>query len=141
MKQQPDVKRFPRLLRGEVAAALTTLLWQKPQFSVVVTKKKDIVFKFRVPVPDNLRPSYPELWELFFGTGIEHWKKALSSAYWNAKWGDKELPHSLSNQLRVVYRDALRIWLKASLALAKDDNKKADQLRVFQDSSRTKCSC
>lgn len=141
MNEGSSVKRFPRLLRGEAAGALTTLLWQEPEFSVVATKKKEaVVFKFRVPVPENFQSAYPELWELFFGTGIEHWKKALSASYWQAEWGDKKLSRSLSNQLRVVYRDALGIWLDAWLAHTKDEVKRASQLQQFQKTSKIKRS-
>ena len=129
------------MLRGEVAGALTALLWQKPQFSVVATKKKKtVVFKFHVPVPHGLRQSYPGIWELFWGTGIEHWKKALSDAYWHGKWGDKELHHSISNHLHVVYRDALGVWPKASLALSGDGDKKSEELQAFYRNARIKRS-
>src|SRR6266403_3717098 len=139
MKERSSVKRFPRLIRGETAGVLITLLWQKPEFSVVSTKKKEgIEFRFRLPVPHDLRLSYPPLWELFFGGGIENWKKALSDSYWHAKWGDKNLSHSISNHLRVVYKDALGIWLKASLALTQDEGKKANQLQAFQRNSQIK---
>jgi len=141
MKEGSTVKRFPRLLRGEAAGALTTLLWREPKFSIVASKKKEaVVFKFRVPVPDNFHSAYPDLWELFFGGGIEHWKKALSASYWQAKWGDKKLSRSLSNHLRAVYRDALGIWLAASLAHTKDQVKKASQLQQFQKASKIKRS-
>ncbi len=135
MEKRSPVRRFPRLLEGEQAAALAKLLWQQPWFIVRGRKNKRneraIEFKFRIPAPDGLRRSYPALWELFFGAGIKLWERALTMAYWETKSGDKTLHRYISNFLRVVYRNALGVWLKEVWTLSNNDERKEGQLRAF----------
>jgi hypothetical protein len=139
MTEQLAPKRFPRLLTGEAVGFLTTLLWQELKFSVAVTKKKKaIVFKLTVPVHDELRRSYPGIWELFFGEGVEDWKKHLSTAYWNTEWGDKQLSRSIAIQFKLVYEKALYAWFESYLRSSQDSDKKTEQLQAFRDRATIK---
>jgi hypothetical protein len=139
MNEKLVPQKYPRLFAGEAVGFLTALLWQKPKFSVAVTKKKKaVVFKLTVPVHKELQRSYPEIWHFFFGEGVDAWKKHLSTAYWNAAWGDKKLSISVGNQLRVVYKNALRAWFESYLRTSPDSNTKNEQLRAFDGSAQIK---
>jgi hypothetical protein len=135
----PTVRRSPRLLVGKKASALTKLLYKGPEFFVTVNGDKGVTqFKFRVSVPEEIRQTYAAALEPFFGSGVINWERALSEAYWNAKWGKKKVPHVISNIFGVVYKDALRRWLGDSWDMTIDERRKDKHLRLFSKAVRPK---
>lgn len=114
-KHGSSIRRFPRRVTGIQAAALATLSWQEPEFSVSIPKNKRafVVFKFKVPVSAEVRQICPALCDMLVAsrTRADDWERFLTEAYRKAKSGKRDVHQCISGLLRRVYQ-ALGLYLR-----------------------------
>jgi hypothetical protein len=114
--KQP-IKRSPRLIRGQEAAAIELLSRVAPQFEVRLIKETDgtaaTELVFVVPVPNELRESYSALYRLICGPRATDWENAIADGFRTTKYnGKKPLSDFITPQLRRAFAAGVRIWLK-----------------------------
>lgn len=119
-----EIKRFPRLVDGGEAAAIEMLSRVVPQFEVRL-KKTDggaaTELVFVVPVPNELRESYPALFGQICGSRATDWESAIADGFRTTEYNRKPLSKFISPQLRRAFNKGVRIWLEKSRASKNQD--------------------
>jgi hypothetical protein len=125
-----NVQRFPRLIGGRLAAALSKLFWQQPEVSVRIAEDgRHVEFKYLISIPEQLRSS--RVFEMFFGAGKTYLEDSLRTAYQNEKSAKKPIHYCISNFIHRVYKRAFRDYLEKSWKRVNDPETVAIQVREF----------
>jgi hypothetical protein len=141
--KKDTITRFPRTLRAEDLAAIALLLRSKPKISIRVTRNRRAVqYKFLIPVPDDLKKSYPAAWVVLFDLGIKDWTRALNSGYHQARSGKDKKPIKkfIEDFILRAYRDALSSYLQRILHHPRYDHRRRAELEAFSKHSVIKKS-
>jgi len=111
---QKAIKRFPRRLEGEEAAAIEKLAWGTPEFRACMAADEYAVdFIFRISL-SQLPKRYRALFGTLFFFGSDTWESAFSWAYSRLKYGDKDLERSVANRLHKLFLTGIQVWLDES---------------------------
>jgi len=131
-------KRFPRLLTGEAAAALVSVLHWKPVFKVRLPKgKMSVVFSYKFSVPAQIPPEVLDLYAVLFNDRGGHWNRSLSVAKKKAEARRKRALGRVHNFLQSILTDAFKIWLFESWGPGADYRaKRKGHLLEFKTQSR-----
>jgi hypothetical protein len=129
------LQRFPRLLTGAQAAALTHLFWTEPETPRIKVARdgKSISFRFKV----YIRPEVPQrLWSFFLAQPTHNFEKALKEAYERTQSGKKPVHRHISNFLHRALQNTLRDWVQRD-EFWPDEQRKAE-LEVFEKLAKIK---
>jgi hypothetical protein len=112
-----EIKRFPRLVDGGMAAAIEILSRVVPQFEVRLNKMGGTAateLVFVIPVPNELRESYSALFSQICGSRTKDWENAIADGFRNTEYNRKALSEFITPQLRRAFAEGVRIWLEKS---------------------------
>jgi hypothetical protein len=112
----PKTRRFPRLVEGQEAAAIELLSRIVPRFEARLNKADNPAsteLVFAIPLPLELRESYPVLFDLICGPRATDWEDAIAEGFRNTEYNGKPLSDFIAPQLRRAFAAGIRAWLKA----------------------------
>jgi hypothetical protein len=125
--QKPEIKRYPRIVRGKQVVGLAILAWEGRKVHIRPGKKQGTELVIRIPVPSEFKKREPVYRVLFLPKGTS-WTKVFEEKYRDTLYGDKPVARQVENALRAAYFEAVKelisrapVPLKGDFALAQID--------------------
>jgi hypothetical protein len=137
------IKRFPRLLQGDQAAALTRMFWTAPEAPRIRVAKdgRSVNFVFKVRIPkEALGEPFQRYWSSLLAPPSHRFEKALQQGYDQIMSGKDTAHDQISNFLRRACVGALSVLLQDSWGLKGYEHLKEGQLDVFRRQTSKKYS-